>query len=183
MWTLFGWWKIAAAWNGIQISTVLSCTMVLKLFSPPQTFRQLFNYSCLKYRDLLFMIFTLQNSITALWLKQWLQLALSHIQYRKTFQLCDMCPALGLSSTGTLRCNISAQQWNFAVLPYSSETLKNTSTCHVHKVEDLLFWTGTSDSKKQYSELKLVGVTEQSVRNCTLQKAAIELHNMKTLNA
>jgi len=40
--------------------------MVLQLFSPLQTFRQLFNYSCLKYRDLLFMIFTLQNRITAL---------------------------------------------------------------------------------------------------------------------
>jgi len=36
-----------------------------KFISTPQTFRQLFNYSCLKYRDLLFMIFTLQNSITA----------------------------------------------------------------------------------------------------------------------
>ena len=79
-----------------KLSTVFPCTVVLKLLSTPQTFRQLFNYSCLKYRDLLFMIFTLQNSITAVWLKQWLQLALSHIQYRKTFQQCDMCAVLGV---------------------------------------------------------------------------------------
>jgi hypothetical protein len=108
-----------------------------------------------KYRDLLFVISTLQNSITALWLKQWLQLALSHVQYRKTFQLCDMCPVLGLSSTGKLWCSISAQRWNFAILPYASHTLNNTSTCHVHKFEALLFWTRISDSKNQYSGLKI----------------------------
>jgi len=113
--------------------------MVLKLFSSPQTFRQLFNYSCLKYRDLLFMIFTLQNSITALWLKQWLQLALSYIQYRKTFQLCDMCPALWLSSTGKLWCNISIQQGNFAISLYSSHTLNNTSTCLSTKLKTCCF--------------------------------------------
>ena len=102
-----------------------------KIISTPQTFRQLFSYSCLKYRDLLFMIFTLQNSITAVWLKQWLQFALSHIQYRKTFQQCDMCALSGLKFTAKLLCNISVQQWHFVILPHSSHTLNNTSTRHV----------------------------------------------------
>jgi hypothetical protein len=109
---------------------------VLKLFSPPQTFRQSFNYSSLKHTDLLFTIFTLQNSYTDLWLKLWLQLALPHIQYSKTFQLCDMCTVLGLSSTGILWCSISVQSdtlppypiplTHFATLPHSSHTL-----CHI----------------------------------------------------
>jgi len=62
MWTLFGWWKTVRSINSIYISSVLSCTTVLKLFSTLQTFRQLFIYSCLKYSELLFMIFTLQTA-------------------------------------------------------------------------------------------------------------------------
>jgi hypothetical protein len=105
------------------------------------------------------------NSIIALWLKQWLQLALSHIQYRKTFQLFDMCPVLGLKFTLKLWCSFSAEQWHFATLSYSSHTLYNTSTCHVHNIVVFLFWTCTSDSKNKYSVLKLVGPPEQSAWN------------------
>jgi hypothetical protein len=67
----------------------------------------------------------------------------------------------GLRYTGKLRCNISVHQWHFTTLPHSFLTLKNTSTCHVHNFEALLFWTWSSDNKKQYSELKIVSVTEQ----------------------
>ena len=96
----------------INIHSFLMYTVV-KIISTPQTFRQLFTYSCLKHRDLLFMIFTLQNSVTALWLKQWLQFALSHIQNRKTFQLCDMCAVLGWG----------LQQHYGATSVFSSDTL------------------------------------------------------------
>ena len=122
------------------------------------------------------------NSITSLWLKQWLQLALSHIQYRKTFKQCDMCAVLRLRFTGKLWCSISAEQWHFATLPYSSHTLYNTSTYHVQTFEALLLWTCTSDSKKQYSVLKLVGPPEKSAWICTLRQSTSELQIVQTLN-
>ena len=73
----------------INIHSSLMYNGVTIICSSPDI--QSVNYSCLKYRDLLFMIFTLQNSITALWLEQWLLLALSHIQSRKTLQWPVIC--------------------------------------------------------------------------------------------